>query len=414
AVKESPGKRPWLTRNLKVVSVVSFLQDTASELLYPILPIFLTVTLGAPAAVVGAVEGIAGGVASLATMAAGRLSDRFRRRPLIAVGYGLAALGKVFVAVAWAWPVVLAGRCVDRLGKGVRGAPRDALIATDVPPEDRGKAFGFHRTMDTAGAVVGPLLGLGAYHLADQRLRPLLVIAVVPAVLSALFVLAIREPGPARPAPPLSGPPRSGPPRSGPPLSGAVGETGERPAPLPARYWRVVLLLGLFGLVNFPDALVILRLHEIGFGVTEIVLAYVGYNLVYTALSYPAGALADRFSPAVVFGTGMAVFAVAYTGLGITEDRPTAWLLLAGYGAFTALTDGVGKAWISGLLPAAVQGSGQGLFQGITGMAVLVAGIWAGLAWGADGSTPLVVSGCLAAVLSIGVLTGAVLRRGVR
>jgi MFS family permease len=398
-VNDTCDRRSWLTRNLKVVSVVSFLQDTASELLYPILPIFLTVTLGAPAAVVGAVEGIAGGVAAVTTMAAGRLSDRFRRRPLIAVGYALAALGKVFVAVAWAWPVVLAGRCVDRLGKGVRGAPRDALIATDVLPEDRGKAFGFHRTMDTAGAVVGPLLGLAAYHLADHRLRPLLVIAVLPAVLSALLVLAIREPGPTRP---------------GPALSGAAGGRDGRPAPLPAGYWRVILLLGLFGLINFPDALVILRLHEIGFGVTEIVLAYVGYNLVYTALSYPAGALADRFSPAVVFGTGMAVFAVAYAGLGLTDDRLMVWMLIAGYGAFTALTDGVGKAWISGLLPAEVQGSGQGLFQGITGLAVLVAGIWAGLAWGTDGSAPLVISGSLAAVMSIGVLTGAALHRGVR
>jgi hypothetical protein len=154
-----PGSERWLTRNLKIVSGVSFLQDAASELLYPILPIFLTVTLGAPAAVVGVVEGLAEGAASVTKVAAGRLSDRYPRRRLIATGYGLAALGKVLVAVAWAWPAVLAGRCVDRLGKGVRGAPRDALIAADVPPEARGRAFGFHRAMDTAGAVVGPLIG---------------------------------------------------------------------------------------------------------------------------------------------------------------------------------------------------------------------------------------------------------------
>jgi len=145
------GSGGWLTRNLKVVSGVSFLQDAASELLYPILPIFLTVTLGAPAAVVGLVEGLAEGAASVTKVAAGGLSGRYRRRPLIGLGYGLAAAGKLLIAVGMAWPMVLGGRCVDRLGKGVRGAPRDALIAADVPAAARGRAFGFYRAADTAG-----------------------------------------------------------------------------------------------------------------------------------------------------------------------------------------------------------------------------------------------------------------------
>ncbi len=157
--------RPWLTRNLKVVSGVSFLQDAASELLYPILPIFLTSVLGAPVAVVGLVEGLAEGGSAITKVLTGRVADQLPRRPLIALGYGLAALGKLLIAVAGAWPVVLAGRCVDRLGKGVRGTPRDALIAADAPPGARGRAFGFHRSMDTAGAVAGPLLGLAAYQL---------------------------------------------------------------------------------------------------------------------------------------------------------------------------------------------------------------------------------------------------------
>lgn len=191
---EPAESRPWLTRNLKVVSGVSFLQDTASELLYPIMPIFLTVVLGAPAAVVGIVEGIAEGVAAIAKVVSGRVSDRFARRPLIGAGYGLAAVGKVLIALAATWPLVLVGRSVDRLGKGIRGAPRDALIAADANSADRGKAFGFHRSMDTAGAVAGPLLGLAAYQLLNQQIRPLLWIAVIPAVLSVLLVLAVREP----------------------------------------------------------------------------------------------------------------------------------------------------------------------------------------------------------------------------
>ena len=197
------SSRPtWLTRNVTVLSGVSFLQDAASELLYPILPIFLTVTLGAPVAVVGLVEGLAEGAAALTKLLSGALSDRVPRRRLVALGYGLAAVGKLLIALATAWPVVLAGRGVDRLGKGIRGAPRDALLVQGVPVHERGRVFGFHRTADTAGAVVGPLIGLAGYALLDHRIRPLLVIAVIPAVLSALLVAAIREqPRPASTAP---------------------------------------------------------------------------------------------------------------------------------------------------------------------------------------------------------------------
>jgi MFS family permease len=383
---EAGGEGRWLTHNLKVVSAVSFLQDAASELLYPILPIFLTVTLGAPAAVVGLVEGLAEGAASVTKAAAGGLSDRYRRRPLIGLGYGLAALGKLLIAVAVVWPVVLVARCVDRLGKGVRGAPRDALIAADAPPGARGRAFGFHRSMDTAGAVVGPLIGLAGYQLLNHQIKPLLWIAVVPAVASVVLVAALRES--AR-------------------TTGSLRRLGWQPRGLPGRFWRVTAVLGLFSLVNFPDALLLLRLHDIGFSVQAIILAYVGYNLVYAVLSYPAGALTDRLPPAAVFGVGLAFFAVTYAGLGLTRAHLVSWLLIVGYGAFTALTDGVGKAWISNLLPASVQGSGQGVFQGLSGLGVLVAGVWAGLSWGSDGTTPLLISGVIAAVFAVGLLTSA-------
>lgn len=382
-VTAGPPARRWLTRNLAVLSGVSLLQDAASELLYPILPIFLTVVLGAPAAVVGLVEGLAEGAAAFTKIASGRLSDRYRPKPLIGLGYGLAAVGKLLIAVAGAWPVVLAGRCVDRLGKGIRGAPRDALIAAGVPAAAKGRAFGFHRAMDTTGAVVGPLVGLAGYQLLHHHIRPLLVLAVLPAVASAALVAAVRQP--ARPTP-------------------AKPPARWRPSHLPARYWRVVAALTMFSLVNFPDALLLLRLHQIGFSVTAVIGAYIAYNAVYAVLSYPAGTLADRLPPAVVFGTGLLLFALAYTGLGLTRSHTIAWLLLAAYGGFTALTDGVGKAWISGLLPATDQGSGQGLFQGLAGLAILVAGLWAGIAWGRDGTLPLLVSGISAAVLAAGLL----------
>lgn len=380
--------RPWLTRNLKIVSGVSFLQDAASELLYPLLPILLTTVLGAPAAVVGIVEGVAEGVAAVTKLVAGRLADRFPKVPLVGAGYGLAAVGKVLVALAGAWPVVLAGRAVDRLGKGIRGAPRDALLVVGIPPEARGRAFGFHRAADTAGAVVGPLLALGGYELLDHRIEPLLWIAVVPAVLSVLLVLLLKEP-PTAPAP-----------RRVPRLEQRQVER------LPSSYWRTVAVLTVFALVNFPDALLLLRLHDIGFGVVAVILAYVLYNVVYTVLSYPAGVVADRLGAQKVFGVGLVVFAIVYAGLGLTTDHLAAWLLLAGYGGFTALTDGVGKAWISGLVPGVLQGTGQGVFQGLTGGGVLVAGLWSGLAWGADGHLPLVASGAGAALVAVFLLAG--------
>lgn len=374
--------RTWLTHNVRVLSAVSFLQDAASELLYPLLPIYLTSVLGAPAAVVGAVEGAAEGAASLTKLAAGPLGDRFARRPLIASGYGMAALGKVIVAAAGAWPGVLAGRVVDRLGKGIRGAPRDALLVDGIDESVRGRVFGFHRTMDTLGAVVGPLLGLAGYELLDHQIPPLLWVAVVPAVLSVVLVFVVRE----QRRMPQQGPRRA-----------VLAKVGELPRP----YWWVTAVLVAFGLVNFPDALLLLRLNEIGFSVVDVILAYVGYNLVYALVSYPAGLLADRLGRAAVFGIGLVFFAVGYIGLGLTTDRVAAWLLIGIYGVFTGCTDGVGKAWISTLVARDVQASAQGLFQGLSGFAVLAAGLWAGLLWGADGQLPLLVSGVAGAIFAV-------------
>jgi len=382
--------RAWLTRNVRVLSAVSFLQDAASELLYPLLPIYLTSVLGAPAAVVGAVEGVAEGAASLTRLAAGPLGDRFARRPLIATGYGMAALGKVMVAAATAWPGVLAGRVVDRLGKGIRGAPRDALLVVDIDNAARGRVFGFHRAMDTLGAVVGPLLGLAGYELLGHRIAPLLWVAVVPAVLSVALVFLVRERRRVLP-------------------KREKVFAGVRD--LPGRYWRVTVVLVAFGVVNFPDALLLLRLNEIGFSVVEVILAYVTYNAVYAVSSYPAGLLADRIPRPAVLGIGLVFFAIGYVGLGLTTDAVVAWLLIGVYGLFTGCTDGVGKAWISSLVGADLQAGAQGLFQGASGFAVLVAGLWAGFLWGADGRLPLLISGVVGAVFALGLLASSVYDR---
>ena len=367
---------------MRTLSGVSFLQDAASELLYPILPIFLTATLGAPVAVVGIIEGAAEGVAAVTKLVAGRLGDTRARKPLIALGYGLAAVGKILIALAVVWPVVLAGRAVDRVGKGIRSAPRDALLMTDADPTARGRIFGFHRAADTAGAVVGPALGLGLYELLGHQIRPLLIIAVIPAVLSVLLIRAVQE-GP-RPRP-----------------AGRTRAPIARPTSLPPRLRSLIVTLGLFGLVNFPDALLLLRASELGLSLGGVIGAYILYNTVYALAAYPAGALSDRVPRHLVYATGLVFFAVGYLGLGLVDSAGWVFLLLPLYGFFAAATDGVGKAWIADLAPTDRTSGAQGLHQAVTGGAVLVAGTWAGLAWNGTGQLPLLVSGTTAAALVV-------------
>jgi len=374
------GLARGLPRNVLVLSWVSFFQDAASELLYPIFPLFITVTLGAPASALGLIEGVAEGTASVGKALSGRLADRFRRRPLIALGYGISSAAKPLIGLAGVWPVALGGRFVDRVGKGLRTSPRDALLAADTPPEIRGRAFGFHRAADTAGAVVGPLLGLALYEAFNHHLRPLFFLAALPAAISVVLIAFVREHPPAATLP-----------------------TPSRPAAaaLPRAYWRLVITLAIFGLANFSDALLILRAKELGLSFVSIIVVYALYNASYAALSLPAGIVSDRLPRRVVYGTGLVIFAVAYLGLGLVHSPSWVWVLLPVYGAYTALTDGVGKAWVADLLPARAMGTGLGLFQGITGGCALVASIWAGLAWNGNGRLPLQVSGAIVAALAL-------------
>jgi MFS family permease len=383
----SPERLP---HNVIVLSWISFFQDAASEMLYPVMPLFLTTVLGAPVAVVGLIEGLGEAFASVMKVVSGRLADVHKRRPLVAFGYGMSSLAKPLIGLAQVWPFVLVARVVDRTGKGIRTSPRDALIADETPAHLRGRAFGFHRAADTAGAVCGPLIGLGVYELLGGHtsdIRPLFYVAFVPAIISVALVVFVHE---------------------------ARAQPSEQPevSPVPLRneyprhFWRVLAFLALFGAVNFSDALLILRAKALGLGFVAIIGAYVLYNLTYAGLSYPAGRLSDRVPRRIIFAAGLAVFATAYLGLGVVTTSGWVWPLLAVYGAFTALTDGVGKAWITDLLPPARHGSGLGLYQGVIGAGSLVAGVWAGLAWHGNGRFPLVVSGSVVAVLAIVLLTG--------
>jgi MFS family permease len=353
-------KYGWLSRNLMVLTIVSLAQDAASELLYPLLPILLTGVIGAAPLALGVIEGCAEAAAGFTKLYSGRASDRLGRKPFVMAGYSVAGLGKVFVVTATAWPLFFFGRVIDRIGKGLRSTPRDALIHDSVPKEHLGKAFGFHRAGDNLGAVIGPLLALLGLYLLDGDVRKVAIWAIIPAIISATFTFFIKDKSRAQI--------KLEPPK---PSHGV----------LPTSLKRAISILVLIQLTNIPDALLLLRLHDIGFSTQGVVLAYVLFSSVTMLMAFPAGYFADRFSPQAVYTIGLVAFAAAYFTLGYTNSHLVAIFALMLYGIFPALTDGVGKAWIAGLSEDNHRGRAQGVYQASMNFAVLGAGIWGGALW---------------------------------
>jgi MFS family permease len=388
------SKRPvWLTRNLMAISWVSLLQDAASEMLYPIMPIFLNTVLGAPAAVVGAIEGMAEGAMSITKLSSAWMNRWIPRKVMVFLGYGGAALGKLLIALAAIWPIVMVGRVVDRLGKGMRSAARDAILVQGIDKAHRGRVIGFHRTADTTGAVIGPILALILLSAFNGNVRDVLWVAVIPAVLSTLAVLFIKDQQP----------------ETHRQLKLAeVDITAETTQALSPKLKRIIWILSLFALANFPDALLLLHLSQIGFGITEVIGAYLIFNLAYASLNFPFGILADRLKPQHVYAVGLLCFAIAYSGLGLTNDKAFSVVLIVIYAGFAAANDVVGKSWVSKLAADHQQLTVQARLQGLGGFGILFAGIWAGSAWqlGAGfGTVPLLISG------AFGLLAASVLWR---
>jgi MFS family permease len=375
-------KRIWLTRNLILLTIVSLAQDAASELLYPLLPILLTGVIGAAPLALGLIEGCAEAAAGFTKLISGKSSDRLGRKPFIISGYTLAGVGKAFVVVATSWPLVFLGRVTDRIGKGMRSAPRDALIADSVDKAHLGKAFGFHRTGDNIGAVIGPGIALIALAMLDGDVRAVAMWALIPAIISGLLTLFIRE-------------------NFVKPKKVEVKVKVKHP-PLPAPLKKSITILVLIQLTNIPDALLLLRLYDIGFSTQGVVLSYMLFSAVTVLAAYPGGAIADKYSPRIVYSVGLIAFAAAYATLGLTQNHTVALIALVLYGLFPALTDGVGKAWIAGLSEANHRGRAQGVYQASMNFAILGAGIWGGALWSkGDIQWPLVVA-------AIGALIGAI------
>ena len=377
-----------LTRNVTFLGVVSGLTDISSEMLYPIVPVFLTTVLGAPMQVVGLIEGVAEATASLLKIAGGRLSDRFgKRKPFVVAGYSLSAVSKPLLALAAGWHFVLFSRFLDRVGKGLRTSARDALIADSIDKEHWGKAFGFHRAMDTLGAALGPLAALLIINSmpADKPdYRFIFMAAFVPAVLGVFVLLYfVREAATASKAP---------------------GPSPAARTPMTSDFKVFLFLYAIFALGNSSDVFLIMKAKDLGFTLTHVILAYTGYNLVYALLAAPAGWLSDRLGKIKTMAFGFLVFAAVYLGFALADKPWMVWLLFALYGFYGAFNEGIAKAVVSHLSAGDNRASAMGYFQGAMGFLAFFASAMAGLLWDRLSPAAPFVAGAACAFVSMSAL----------
>ncbi len=389
--QEADSPVPGVKRPVFILGVVSFLTDVSSEMVYPLVPLFLTSVLGAPLAAVGLIEGLAEGAASLFKTVGGWASDRLRmRKPLVFVGYVISAAAKPLLAAAYVWPVVLLIRFGDRTGKGIRTAPRDAFVADVTLPEERGRAFGFHRAADTLGAVVGPAVALALLAIFTDNFRLIFILAVVPAVAGVALIAFVKERPPA-------------------PAPVATARTPWRG--LGSEFYVFLGISLVFALGNSSDAFLLLRAKDVGLSNSEVVLSYMLFNFVYAALAMPAGMVSDRLGRRSLIGGGFAVFAAVYVGFALAGRGAVIWPLFALYGVYMALTEGVVRAFVTDFVSSDRRATALGLYQGAMGAMVLLSSVIAGVLWSViDPAVPFFLGGA-AALAALALLLVALPRR---
>ncbi|MBS0307793.1 MAG: MFS transporter [Proteobacteria bacterium] len=378
-----------MPRTIWLLGLVSLLMDMSSEMIHSLLPVFLTVAMGASATTVGIIEGVAEATALLVKIFSGVISDRVgKRKFLVVLGYGLAACSKPFFALASSTGLVFAARFVDRIGKGIRGAPRDALIADIAPPAIRGAAFGLRQSLDTIGAFLGPLIAMGLMLWLADDFRTVFWIAAIPAFLAlALLLFGLREPDAA---------PR--PSKHAFPISRAALKR------LPAVYWWVTGMGAMLTLARFSEAFLVLRAHQDGLSVALVPLVLVFMNVVYSALAYPFGKLADRLDRGLLLALGIVPLIAA--DLLLAHSNHLTWLAvsLLLWGVHLAATQGLLSAMVADAAPAELRGTAFGLFNLASGLAMLIASVVAGLLWDRVGAAATFYAGAGFAALALGLL----------
>lgn len=370
-----------LPRNVVLLGLVSLFTDISSEMIYPVIPLFLTGTLGAAPVLVGLIEGAAEFTASLMRGVSGQWSDRVGlRRPFVFAGYSLSALAKGMLAFAGSWPAVLFSRVADRFGKGVRGTARDAMLAESIESVRRGSAFGFHHSMDQIGAVVGPLLGLFLLSLFGGVYQRIFLFSLIPAALGIFVIFLARETG--------AGVARGG---NGPTL---------RWAEAPRTFKTYLAVSAVFAAGNSADAFLLLRAKSIGASDSEVMLLFALLNGSSVVFSWPAGWLSDRVPRRSILCAGFLLFAVVYAGFGLAGRPLWLWPLLGIYGAYYGIAQSVGKAMVVDLVPAEFKGSALGLHGAIIGVCSLLASTIAGLLWQTISASAPFYFGSVTAVLA--------------
>ena len=365
-----------LPRNVWAVGLTSFFMDVSSEMVINILPLFLANVLGIKTNLIGVIEGVAEATASILKLFSGWLSDKLRARKWLAVlGYGLSALTKPFFYIAASWEAIAGVRWVDRVGKGLRTAPRDALVADSITSDQRGFAFGFHRAADTLGAMFGILIAILIVWLAqsnsvtlnDSTFRSIVLVSIIPAILAVVALITIAK---------------------------EVPTTSQRAAPkfalrsLGRPYMMFIAIVGLFTLGNSSDAFLVLRAQERGLDVLGVLGMLATFNLVYALVSTPAGRLSDRVGRRKVIVAGWLIYAAIYLGFAVAQAAWQIWVLYAIYGAFYGLAYSTANALIADLVPSELRGTAYGTYNAVIGLLAFPASVIAGVLWQGVGAWP--------------------------
>ncbi|MGE5653898.1 MAG: MFS transporter [Bacillota bacterium] len=377
--------------NIIILGLVSMFNDISTEMIYPLMPIFITSVLGASPAVLGLIEGIAESLASLLKVFFGYIGDKTRKRKGLAItGYGSSTIGRLFLYAASSWGWVLTGRVIDRFGKGIRTAPRDALIADSTDEATRGRAFGLHRALDSLGAVIGSAIAFVLLTRFTGDFRTIFLISMVPALFGVALLFIVKEPPtPAHYKPPVQ------------PLKAWSQLNG--------RLKAFLLVTLIFAVGNSSNTFLLLRAKDLGLSASTVVLVYTAYNAIYSGLSYPIGRISDRIGRPTLLIVGYAISALVYLGFAVNTSVAGVWALFLIYGVYIALTDGIEKAFLVDLATPEMRGTVIGLHAAIVGLGLLPASAIAGVLWdrfGAaapfyyGGATGLIAAGALWLLLS--------------
>ena len=377
-------KLKQIPKQVIFLGLISLFTDMASEMLYPITPIFLTTVLGASMAVVGMIEGLAEFTAGILKGYFGRVSDKKGKRSIfVTLGYGISALSKPLPGIFPFISTVVFSRVTDRIGKGIRTAPRDALLASYSNENNTGAIFGFHRGMDTLGAALGPFAALILLHFYPNDFTLIFLVAFIPSIAAVTFTFLIKDK-------PIQKKEK------------VKGSYKDFWITAPAQYKSMIVLITIFSLVNSSDVFLILKSQNISHSSFLAILGYIFYNLVYAFSSYPMGKLSDNFGKRNIFITGLFIFSLVYIGFALSSDFYFVWILFALYGIYAAATEGVAKAWVSDLIPDQVRGTGIGLLTMLSSIAMMIGSFIAGFLWDQFGAqAPFLISSVVSFLIAV-------------